>query len=357
MAQGGGARAAVECFRSLLSTLRTLLATAFHGLVHVSTPMMAQKHHLATRAILASANSVSAPQELEQPSRADNRQPGASFEHAACGFDGRGNRALLATTPASHASEARRQQDVDADEVTAALQSVRAMSRPLSGIPAPSDCTPSGAAHHHAEPRAAPATSPLAEVAAQERVGQLQEEMGRLRMEREHAAAVRANMEQASRALQQERAAFEAHKVSAHARARRLRISSACLPCFHPVVLCANVDVYSASHAVSTSLRSCLQATVAAAQEADAAREAERLRRERAALERQSRSLAKLPSRKERSEIEALEAVVEQARKDGKARDARHKLTVERLRRQIVSLQARAPRAWCACKQARVHWR
>ena len=100
-----------------------------------------------------------------------------------------------------------------------------------------------------------------------------------------------------------------------------------------------------------------MQATVTAAQEAEAAREAERLRRERAALERQSRSLTKLPSRKERSEIEALEAVVEQARKDGKARDARHKLTVERLRRQIVSLQARSaallhPKAWQILKRA-----
>ena len=94
-----------------------------------------------------------------------------------------------------------------------------------------------------------------------------------------------------------------------------------------------------------------MQATARVAQEMEVAREAECLKRERAALERQSRTLAKLPSRKERGEIEALEAVVEQARKDGKARDARHKLTVERLRRQIVTLQARprTPRRQRAC--------
>ena len=76
-------------------------------------------------------------------------------------------------------------------------------------------------------------------------------------------------------------------------------------------------------------------------------RETERMRRERAALDKQSRALAKAPPRRERAEIEALEAVVEQARKDTKAKDARHKLTVERLRRQIVTLQVRTvERSW-----------
>lgn len=37
--------------------------------------------------------------------------------------------------------------------------------------------------------------------------------------------------------------------------------------------------------------------------------------------------------------MEAVEAVLEAERKEGKAREARHKLTVERLRRQIVELQ------------------
>lgn len=86
---------------------------------------------------------------------------------------------------------------------------------------------------------------------------------------------------------------------------------------------------------------SLVQATVRAALELEHAREADKLRRDRAHLERQSRALAKIPTRKDRAEIEALEAVVEQARKDSKAKDARHKLTIERLRRQIVTLQAR----------------
>jgi hypothetical protein len=82
-----------------------------------------------------------------------------------------------------------------------------------------------------------------------------------------------------------------------------------------------------------------VQASVRMAMEVEREREQERLRRERANLERQSRTLAKLPTRKERAEIEAMEAVVEQSRKEAKAKDSRHKLTVERLRRQIVSLQ------------------
>jgi hypothetical protein len=82
-----------------------------------------------------------------------------------------------------------------------------------------------------------------------------------------------------------------------------------------------------------------VQANAKAALDLEKAREAERVKRERSNLERQSRALAKLPTRKDRAEIEALEAVVEQARKDSKAKDARHKLTIERLRRQIVTLQ------------------
>jgi hypothetical protein len=82
---------------------------------------------------------------------------------------------------------------------------------------------------------------------------------------------------------------------------------------------------------------------VRAALEMEHAREADKLRRDRAHLERQSRVLAKIPTRKDRAEIEALEAVVEQAKRDSKAKDARHKLTIERLRRQIVTLQV------CCC--------
>ena len=74
----------------------------------------------------------------------------------------------------------------------------------------------------------------------------------------------------------------------------------------------------------------------------EASRAQEKLRKERAALERQKSALTKLPTRKERAEVDAAEAVVEGLRKDGKAKDARHKLTVERMRRQIVTLQVRS---------------
>lgn len=73
----------------------------------------------------------------------------------------------------------------------------------------------------------------------------------------------------------------------------------------------------------------------------ETSRSQEKLRKERAVLERQKSALSKLPTRKERAEVEAAEAVVEGLRKDSKAKDARHKLTVERMRRQIVTLQVR----------------
>jgi hypothetical protein len=88
-------------------------------------------------------------------------------------------------------------------------------------------------------------------------------------------------------------------------------------------------------------LVACTQANVKAGMDAEQRREHEKLRKERSALERQRGALTKLPTRKERAEVEAAEAVVEQLRKDGKAKDARHKLTVERMRRQIVTLQVR----------------
>ncbi len=69
------------------------------------------------------------------------------------------------------------------------------------------------------------------------------------------------------------------------------------------------------------------------------AAEGQRLQRERRVLEKQSRALLKLPNKKERSAVEAAEAALEAERKEGRAREARHKLTVERLRRQIVELQ------------------
>jgi hypothetical protein len=93
----------------------------------------------------------------------------------------------------------------------------------------------------------------------------------------------------------------------------------------------------------SSCVPAALQATAQQALELEQSKQQEQLRRERATLERQSRNLAKLPNRKERAEIEALEAVVEQFQKDTKAKDARHKLTIERLRRQIVTLQVCFP--------------
>lgn len=88
-----------------------------------------------------------------------------------------------------------------------------------------------------------------------------------------------------------------------------------------------------------------VQANVKATMDTEASRTQEKLRKERAALERQKSALTKLPTRKERAEVEAAEAVVEGLRKEGKAKDARHKLTVERMRRQIVTLQVRLLRS------------
>ncbi|EFJ53183.1 hypothetical protein VOLCADRAFT_86210 [Volvox carteri f. nagariensis] len=73
----------------------------------------------------------------------------------------------------------------------------------------------------------------------------------------------------------------------------------------------------------------------------EAQREAEegKLRRDRRVLEKQSKALLKLPNKKERTAMEAAEAALEAERREGRAREARHKLTVERLRRQLVELQ------------------
>lgn len=75
----------------------------------------------------------------------------------------------------------------------------------------------------------------------------------------------------------------------------------------------------------------------------DGAREEEsrRLARERRVLDKQSKALLKLPNKKERTAVEAIEAVLEKERADCRAMQARHKLTVERLRCQVKSLQVR----------------
>lgn len=49
-------------------------------------------------------------------------------------------------------------------------------------------------------------------------------------------------------------------------------------------------------------------------------------------------------------QMEALEALLEHERGEGRAREQRHKLTVERLRRQISDLQARKLAMSCAAK-------
>jgi hypothetical protein len=70
--------------------------------------------------------------------------------------------------------------------------------------------------------------------------------------------------------------------------------------------------------------------------------EEKRLAKERRVLEQQSRALLKLPTKKERRAVEALEMLLEKERADGRAAAARHKLTLERLRAQVKELQVTA---------------
>ena len=67
--------------------------------------------------------------------------------------------------------------------------------------------------------------------------------------------------------------------------------------------------------------------------------EFKKIKRERRVLEQQSKALLKLPNKKERSEIESLEALLETERKETRSREARHRLTVERLKDQMQQLQ------------------
>lgn len=75
--------------------------------------------------------------------------------------------------------------------------------------------------------------------------------------------------------------------------------------------------------------------------EAERAEELRKLQRDRRVLEKQAKALLQLPTKKERSEVEALQAEMEAERKEWRAKEARHRLTVDRLRRQIVELQQR----------------
>ncbi|KAK9917729.1 hypothetical protein WJX75_007616 [Coccomyxa subellipsoidea] len=67
--------------------------------------------------------------------------------------------------------------------------------------------------------------------------------------------------------------------------------------------------------------------------------EKRKLQRERMVLNKQSRAMLKLPTKKDRAEMEAMEATLAEERRTARAKEARHKLIVERLRRQIVELQ------------------
>lgn len=64
-----------------------------------------------------------------------------------------------------------------------------------------------------------------------------------------------------------------------------------------------------------------------------------RIKRAQRDLDQRSKDLVRLPNRKERAEIDAIEAVLKEERNNMKAKEARHKLTVERLRHQILEGQ------------------
>lgn len=81
------------------------------------------------------------------------------------------------------------------------------------------------------------------------------------------------------------------------------------------------------------------QAAAQASLEAWRSEEARRLARERRVLDQQSKALLKLPSKKEKSALDALEQQMEKERSEAKAAAARHRLTVERLRCQIKEAQ------------------
>lgn len=91
--------------------------------------------------------------------------------------------------------------------VAAAAEAAAAATYPGTGDmrawPAQGMSPPTTAMHGHRG-------SPIVEAKEKE----LKDETDKMRLEREHVAAIRANMQQAQQALDQERLAFEAHKVS-----------------------------------------------------------------------------------------------------------------------------------------------
>ncbi|KAK3239881.1 hypothetical protein CYMTET_50226 [Cymbomonas tetramitiformis] len=71
------------------------------------------------------------------------------------------------------------------------------------------------------------------------------------------------------------------------------------------------------------------------------AEEVRKLKRDKRVLEKQARQLLKLPNKQQRTEVEALQAALQRAQDDFRAKEARHKLTVDRLRRQNQELTER----------------
>ena len=69
------------------------------------------------------------------------------------------------------------------------------------------------------------------------------------------------------------------------------------------------------------------------------ASETRRLQRERRVLERQAKALLKVPDRKEREEVDNLKAELDKAKKEFAVREARFKVNVERLRKQLVTVE------------------
>ena len=63
------------------------------------------------------------------------------------------------------------------------------------------------------------------------------------------------------------------------------------------------------------------------------AEEGKKLQRERRVLERQAKALLKVPDRKEREELDGIKAELAATKKELQVRDARWKMTVERLKK------------------------
>ncbi|PRW20917.1 GPR1 FUN34 yaaH family [Chlorella sorokiniana] len=150
--------------------------------------------------------------------------------------------------------------------------------------PPPVYCEEEDEGEMHAEASAAEA----------EALEQLQQEVVALQQERARVARMRLELEEVAGRLEQEKAAFEKRKVEDAARF-----------------------------------------------EADRSEELRKLQRDRRVLEKQSRAIMKLPTKQSKEEVAAVEALLAEERRAARAREARHKLTVERLRQQLVELQAK----------------